>query len=223
MLGAVFDLDDFIGRCESALADSEPRRAVREVLERAVAVPNDVADVLRPRDAGISILHHAPDMTMLHVVWAPKMAIYPHNHDMWAAIGIYTGAEDNAFYRRSGPGERTLVESGGKRLSDGDTVLLGDDTIHGVTDPRGRAHRSDPHLRRRLHQPATEPVGPWTARGTPLRHRRHAAPVRRGERGLATSGETRARLRTPGSSASSVGTGPFMSTRTADPGLFRST
>ena len=55
---------------------------------------------------------------------------------MWAAIGIYTGAEDNAFYRRSGPGERTLVESGGKRLGDGDTVLLGDDTIHGVTNPR---------------------------------------------------------------------------------------
>ena len=136
MLGAVFDLDEFIGRCESALADSEPRRAVREVLERAVAVPNDVADVLRPTDAGISILHHGPDMTMLHVVWAPKMAVYPHNHNMWAAIGIYTGAEDNAFYRRSGPGERTLVESGGKRLSDGDTVLLGDDTIHGVTNPR---------------------------------------------------------------------------------------
>ena len=132
----MFDLDDFIGRCEDALTDAEPRRAVREVLERSVAIPNDVADALKPTDAGFSLLHHAQNMTILHVVWAPKMTIYPHNHEMWAAIGIYCGAEDNAFYRRSGPDERTLVESGGKQLGHGDTVLLGADTIHGVTNPR---------------------------------------------------------------------------------------
>jgi predicted metal-dependent enzyme (double-stranded beta helix superfamily) len=30
----------------------------------------------------------------------------------------------------------TLTESGGKRLTVGDTVALGDDTIHSVTNPR---------------------------------------------------------------------------------------
>jgi len=132
----MFDLDDFIVRCQDALTESEPRRAVREVLERTVALPNDVADVLRPTQAGFSILHHAPDLTILHVVWAPKMTIYPHNHLMWAAIGIYSGQEDNAFFRRSAPGARTLVESGGKTLADRDTVVLGDETIHSVTNPR---------------------------------------------------------------------------------------
>jgi predicted metal-dependent enzyme (double-stranded beta helix superfamily) len=132
----MFDLDEFIGSCEEAVAGSEPRGAIREVLERAVAIPNTVADVLQPTDAGFTLLHHRPHLTILHVVWAPKMRIYPHNHEMWAAIGIYTGAEDNEFYRRSGPGERTLVESGGKRLEDGDTVLLGAETIHAVTNPR---------------------------------------------------------------------------------------
>jgi predicted metal-dependent enzyme (double-stranded beta helix superfamily) len=57
---------------------------------------------------------------------------------MWAAIGIYAGREDNVFYRRAGPGERTLAASGGKQLDTGDSVLLGDDTIHSVTNPRDR-------------------------------------------------------------------------------------
>jgi len=27
------------------------------------------------------------------------MTIMPHNHRMWAVIGIYTGREDNIFWR----------------------------------------------------------------------------------------------------------------------------
>ena len=134
----MFDVDDFVARCQDARAETEPRRAIREVLERTFATPTAVADVLAPTEGGLTVLHHGDDLTVLHVVWAPKMTIYPHDHRMWAAIGIYAGQEDNAFYRRSGPGERTLVESGGKQLTTGDAVLLGDDTIHGVTNPRDR-------------------------------------------------------------------------------------
>lgn len=132
----MFDLDDFLVRCQEARAETEPRRAIREVLARALDTPGDVADALAPTEAGVTLLHHTDDLTVLHVVWAPKMDIYPHDHLMWAAIGIYAGQEDNAFYRRSGPGQRTLIESGGKQLATGDTVVLGDDTIHAVTNPR---------------------------------------------------------------------------------------
>jgi len=134
----MFDVDQLIADCQQARSESEPRRAVREVLERVVSRPGEVADVLAPAEAGLTLLHHADDLTVLHVVWAPKMDIYPHDHRMWAAIAIYAGQEDNAFYRRSGPSERTLTESGGRRLAVGDTVVLGDDTIHGVTNPLGR-------------------------------------------------------------------------------------
>jgi len=132
----MFDLDDFLVRCQDAGKEAEPRRAIREVLDRALAAPEEVARVLAPTEAGLTMLHLADDLTVIHVVWAPKMTIYPHDHRMWAAIGIYTGGEDNAFFRRSGPGEPTLVESGGKQLVTGDTVVLGDDTIHSVTNPR---------------------------------------------------------------------------------------
>ena len=134
-MGAMFDIDDFIVQCQEAREEAEPRRAIREVLERAVSSPDAVARALNPTEGGIELLHHADDLTVLHVVWAPGMQIFPHDHLMWAAIGIYGGQEDNAFYRRSGPGEKTLVESGGKQLVTGDTVVLGDDTIHGVTNP----------------------------------------------------------------------------------------
>lgn len=131
----MFDVDQLIADCRAALAESEPRRAVREVVARAVARPGEVADALAPTQAGLTLLHRADDLTVLHLVWAPKMEINPHEHRMWAVIGIYGGQEDNAFYRRSGPGATTLTESGGKRLSTGDTVILGDDTIHSVTNP----------------------------------------------------------------------------------------
>jgi predicted metal-dependent enzyme (double-stranded beta helix superfamily) len=83
----------------------------------------------------LELLHNTDELTILHVVWAPKMNIYPHDHRTWAAIGIYAGQEDNAFYRRAGAGARTLTPSGGKHLTTGDTVVLGDDTIHSVTNP----------------------------------------------------------------------------------------
>jgi predicted metal-dependent enzyme (double-stranded beta helix superfamily) len=131
----MFDIDRFVVDCREALAEGEPHRAVREVLQRAVAAPGQVAEALAPTEGGFTLLHRAPDLTVLHVVWAPGMRIYPHDHRMWAAIGIYAGQEDNEFFRRAGDDRRTLAPSGGKRLAVGDVTLLGTETIHAVTNP----------------------------------------------------------------------------------------
>jgi predicted metal-dependent enzyme (double-stranded beta helix superfamily) len=134
----MYDTEAFVEECRQALTESEPRLAVRDVVRQAVATPAPVAETLRPERAGLTMLHQADDLTVLHVVWAPGMSIYPHDHRMWAVIGIYEGQEDNAFYRRSAPGAATLTESGGKQATTGDVLVLGDDTIHGVTNPLGR-------------------------------------------------------------------------------------
>lgn len=134
----MFDLDQLIADCEEARADAQPRLAIREVLARALSRPAEVAEALAPTEGGLTLLHHTGELTVLHVVWAPGMTLYPHDHRLWAAIGIYAGQEDNAFYRRSGPGERTLTESGGKRVVTGDVLVLGDDAIHSVTNPLDR-------------------------------------------------------------------------------------
>src|SRR5262245_49031871 len=134
----MFDVDAFVAECQAARAESEPRLAVKEVMARALANPSAVCDALTPTDAGLSLLHVAPDLTVLHVVWAPRMRLFPHDHQMWAAIGIYAGQEDNTLYRRVGAPPTTLAEAGGKELAVGDIALLGDDTVHAVTNPKDR-------------------------------------------------------------------------------------
>ena len=130
-----FDVDEFIGACRAALAETDSQHAVREVVQRAMANPRAVRDAMRPEKGGFSLLHHAPDLTVLHVVWAPGMRIYPHNHQMWATIGIYAGQEENTFYRRAADNPCALVESGGKDLRVGDVTTLGSHTIHAVANP----------------------------------------------------------------------------------------
>jgi predicted metal-dependent enzyme (double-stranded beta helix superfamily) len=54
---------------------------------------------------------------------------------MWAVIGIYTGREDNIFWRRV-PGIPGKVEAAGaKALSLSDAEPLGHNIIHSVTNP----------------------------------------------------------------------------------------
>lgn len=135
----MFDTDAFVSECIACLDESEPRRAVRELLTRTMADACAVADRLRPEVAGITMLHHSPALTIIDVVWAPGMRIFAHDHRMWAAIGIYAGKEDNAFFRRPQSGAAGLVESGGKLLDTGDAALLGADTIHAVSNPSAGA------------------------------------------------------------------------------------
>jgi predicted metal-dependent enzyme (double-stranded beta helix superfamily) len=129
----MFDIDGFIEECQRAMAETEPRLAIKEVVDRAVSVPGEVERALPPERAEIVPLHVSDDLSILKVVWAPNMRFRPHNHLMWATIGLYGGQEDNTFYRRVGAG---LTSSGGRELLTGEAILLGDDTIHAVTNPR---------------------------------------------------------------------------------------
>jgi predicted metal-dependent enzyme (double-stranded beta helix superfamily) len=128
----MFDLDTFVSDCLTANTATQPRLAVKEVLERAVSTPGAVADALPPTEAGLTTLHVSDDLTVLQVVWGPGQLIRPHDHLTWATIGIYTGGEDNSFYRRA---EGGLTGSGGLELRPKDVCLLGDDTIHAVHNP----------------------------------------------------------------------------------------
>jgi predicted metal-dependent enzyme (double-stranded beta helix superfamily) len=133
----MFDLDRFIADCRAAVAEDASHKAVREVVVRAVADPAAVLKgVGEPRLAGVERIYHGPDLTILNVVWGPMMTIMPHDHHMWAVIGVYTGAEDNMFWRRIGDEGRSRVEAAGARsLRVGDAEPLGRDIVHSVTNP----------------------------------------------------------------------------------------
>ncbi|SRR6266851_2437093 len=132
----MFDLDQFIAHCRAALAAGRSHKNVREVVARAVSDPASVLKGLgEPKRAGLHKLYRSKELTILNVVWAPMMTIVPHNHDMWAVIGIYIGREDNIFWRRL-PGLRGKLEAAGaKALGEKDVEPLGRDIIHSVTNP----------------------------------------------------------------------------------------
>jgi predicted metal-dependent enzyme (double-stranded beta helix superfamily) len=133
----VFDLDQFVADCRAALAADLSHKLVREVVARAVSDPSAVLNRLgEPKRAVLQKLYHSPDLTILNVIWAPHMTIAPHNHQMWAVIGMYTGREDNIFWRRIPGDPAGKVEAAGARaLRVGDAEPLGHNIIHSVTNP----------------------------------------------------------------------------------------
>jgi predicted metal-dependent enzyme (double-stranded beta helix superfamily) len=129
----MFDLDTFVADCRAALREATPETAVRELAERAVFQPADVERVLgTPSSGGVTTLYRSPELTILNVVWTPGMAVYPHDHRMWAVIALYGGREDNTFYRRSSEG---LVVAGNKKLEIRDAAVLGKNVVHAVANP----------------------------------------------------------------------------------------
>jgi predicted metal-dependent enzyme (double-stranded beta helix superfamily) len=127
------DLERFIADCRAAHAADRSHKAVREVVARAVSEPGAVLKWLgAPKRGEVQKLYHSPELTILNVVWAPYMTIYPHNHRMWAVIGVYTGREDNIFWRSK---DGKVEAAGAQALSERDTVPLGADIIHSVTNP----------------------------------------------------------------------------------------
>ena len=98
---AAFDIDRFVEDCRQAVAQDPSHKAMREVVARAVRDPAAVlAGLGEPTRAGVQRIHRSPTLTILNLVWGPMMTLMPHNHRMWAVIGIYTGREDNIFWRR---------------------------------------------------------------------------------------------------------------------------
>ena len=133
----MFDLDRFVADCRAALREKPAQRAVRETVARAVADPAAVIGALgEPKRGEIVKLHQSADLTVINVVWAPHFMVMPHNHKMWVVIGVYTGREDNLFWRRvKGAPSGRIEAASAQALGAKDAVLLGRDIIHSVVNP----------------------------------------------------------------------------------------
>ncbi len=138
----MFHKDRFVEDCRRAVQDGQ--KAVREVVLEAVGDPAGIIPELgEPTRAGVFLLCSGPDATVINFVWAPCMTLLPHNHNMLAVIGIYSGREDNMFWRRlpeggngkgngAGPG---IEATGADSMGTGQVATLGRDIIHSVANP----------------------------------------------------------------------------------------
>jgi predicted metal-dependent enzyme (double-stranded beta helix superfamily) len=133
-------LERLIHDCRTAVRAGDAQAAVRELVAAAISEPAAVASALGdPQHAGVETLYRAADLTVIHFTWAPWMCFKPHNHNMWAVIGIFVGREDNVFWRRSG---QRIEASGARSLGVRDVTVLGTDVIHSVTNPVGKMTRA---------------------------------------------------------------------------------
>ena len=135
----MFNLDQFIESCRG-----KPASTVKELLADALRDPASVKQALDAvatgkeigkASVGDMVYFRSPTLTILKAAVPPKFKTPPHNHNMWAVIGVYDGQENNTFYRRSG---NTLEQAGGKDLKTGDTVVLGEDAVHAIENPSDR-------------------------------------------------------------------------------------
>ena len=131
-----FDRERFVADCITASREGEAQSAVREVLARAVRSHDTVlAGLGAPGDAGLDVLHRSPTLTIFAARWAPRMSLPPHDHRLWALIGIYTGREDNIFWRRS---DGEVKAHRADVLFAGDVASLPAEAVHSVTNPLPR-------------------------------------------------------------------------------------
>jgi predicted metal-dependent enzyme (double-stranded beta helix superfamily) len=127
------DMDRFVEDCILANKETEAQAAVLEVLARAVYTPSAVrAAIGELTKAGIEVLLRSKTLTIFVATWTPQMNLMPHNHLMWANIGIFAGREDNIMWRKTSD---SIEAFGAKALFEGDTAALPENTIHSVTNP----------------------------------------------------------------------------------------
>ncbi len=130
------DLDRFVADCIEANRESDAQAAVEEVLARAVSTPESLIQALgEPKKAGMNVLLSSPALTIFAATWTPQMNLMPHDHLMWANIGIYTGREDNIFWNKTTEG---IEAYGADALFVKDTAMLPVDALHSVTNPLQR-------------------------------------------------------------------------------------
>ncbi len=137
--------DELVAGCLDAVKADGATLSAKEAVERAVRDKRLPAELSQAE--GIRTLYRGQDLTVLHVVIPKRPAAapnpIPHNHLMWAVIGIMHGGEDNAFFRRVGD---TIEPSGGRVLAEGDVLAMGSDTIHAVKNPSSQRFSSALHV-----------------------------------------------------------------------------
>mgnify|MGYP002858567762 CR=1 FL=1 len=122
----MFSKEGFIEAC--GVAVKEGQAAVRELVQEAVSDPNGIIKELgEPKKAGIDLLHRSDDLTVINFIWSPYMTLIPHNHNMFAVIGLYNGREDNVFWKKTEDG---LEAAGAGSLAAGTLSSLAAASLH---------------------------------------------------------------------------------------------
>ena len=114
-------------------ASNDGQAGIAEELKRLTSTPKRLLSILgEPTRGGLNVLYTDSQITILNIVWAPLMVLRPHDHNMWATIGVYGGREDNIFWKREG---NLIKPTGAGSFGVGDVTSLASDAVHSVVNP----------------------------------------------------------------------------------------
>ena len=137
----MFDLSRFTESCRQALQAADAAAAVQIIVRDAVGDPKSIAAVFgkgradTDTTAQYTFLHQSHDLTIMQVIAPRRFRSPPHNHLVWAVIGMYEGCERSTFYRRDGT---RLREDSVHDVTAPEVIPLTQDAIHGIANPLDR-------------------------------------------------------------------------------------
>ena len=125
-------IQELVATCRDAVAtETDPVNAVMAALDAFLHQRNLEQQLGMADRSTYEALYRGDDLLVLHGVVPPTPSpVDPHDHRMWAVIGVYHGQEDNQLFARTGgaalePNERFS-------LMPGDVRPLAASTIHSV-------------------------------------------------------------------------------------------
>ncbi|MGH1493936.1 MAG: hypothetical protein ACRBK7_31840 [Acidimicrobiales bacterium] len=132
------------------LAASHNHAAVQRLLRELIADHNAFAASVPPFGelepsrhgwtlGGEHVCYQSDELTVMVLDTLPGVLQPPHDHAMHAIIGVFEGCEEQCFFARSKDG---AVPSSTRSMEVGDVVVLGEQSIHAISSPAGRAARA---------------------------------------------------------------------------------
>jgi len=131
-----FDAEAFVANCRAAAREADPVAAVQEIVAAAIVEPSSIDAALGTEfipGTGEPPLFSSEDLTVQRILWPPGISVFPHEHRVWAVVGVYAGEELNRIFERSGDALNAVRSCA---LAPKEVLVLDADAIHAVDNPR---------------------------------------------------------------------------------------
>lgn len=130
-------IQELVERCRDAVTAQDPVATVMAELDAFLHQRNLEQQLGAAQRSTYEALYRGSDLLVLHGVVPPTpKPVDPHDHRMWAVIGVYHGQEDNQLYARTG--DATLEPIERFSVSAGEIRSLDSSTIHSVQAAGGQ-------------------------------------------------------------------------------------
>lgn len=110
------------------------RDSVLAVMQSEFENPDRIAAALPEYEEDDVILFENTSVSIWFCRFKPGLQVPPHDHQMNAFIGVYSGAELNSFYEREA---MTWKKTNEIQVGPGDVLSIAPDEIHSVTTAGG--------------------------------------------------------------------------------------